>query len=74
MDPTGGTTYLATGSSFADALGGGALAGATGSRLFAVPAQCVPNDVLVQLAGTQRVVLLGGPSTLFGNVLSLEPC
>lgn len=72
--PYGGTTYLATGSSFADALGGGALAGATGSRLFAVPAQCVPNDVLVQLAGTQRVVLLGGPSTLFRNVRSLEPC
>lgn len=72
--PYGGTTFLATGSSFADALGGGALAGATGSRLFTVPSHCVPNDVLVQLAGTQRVVLLGGPSTLFQNVRYLEPC
>ncbi len=72
--PYGSTVYFATGSNFADALGGGALAGATGSRLFTVPQQCVPGSVLAQLGGVRFVRLLGGPATLGGGVRQLVKC
>ena len=72
--PYGLTSYLATGTGFADALGGAALAGATGSRLLTVPTTCVPIGVLELLRGTRNVVVLGGYSVLDDRVSELLPC
>ena len=68
------TTYLATGSGFADALGGAALAGATGASLLVVPPQCVLPGVHDLLRGQRHVVVLGGPSVLSDEVLELRTC
>lgn len=72
--PFGPTVYYATGASFADALGGAALAGATGSALFTVPRTCVPQAVLSQLGGKRDVRLLGGVGALWDTVLDSVPC
>jgi putative cell wall-binding protein len=72
--PFGTTAYLATGQSFADALGGAALAGATGAPLFTVPGHCVPQATLNGLRGMRDVRILGGPPVLSDIVLELASC
>ncbi|PPF20293.1 MULTISPECIES: cell wall-binding repeat-containing protein [unclassified Rathayibacter] len=70
------TVFLATGENFPDALAGATAAGYSNSPLFAVPTNCVPRAVLTDIAksGAQRVVLLGGPTTLSEDVARLTPC
>lgn len=70
------TVYFATGENFPDALAGATAAGYTGSPLFAVRPDCVPQKVLDDITafGASKVVLLGGPGTLSEDVARLTPC
>lgn len=70
------TVYLATGYNFPDALAGGVLAGKNDSPLYVVPTDCVPRDVLSDIAtlGATNVVLLGGPNSLSAAVANLTAC
>lgn len=70
------TVYLAVGDSFADALAGGALAGATGSPLFIVQKNCVPAPVRNAILNwnPSTIVLLGGTGVLGSGVASLTEC
>lgn len=68
--------FVATGSNFADALGGGPFAAAYQSPLYLSTPDCMPiavyNEVLLQRA--QGVVVLGSTAALSDNVLHLNPC
>ncbi|MFC5791919.1 DUF1524 domain-containing protein [Agromyces tardus] len=70
------TVYLAVGTGFADALAGGALAGATSSPLFIVTGTCIPPVVKNQITALNpsTVVLLGGTGSLSNAVASLTEC
>ncbi|MFB2584500.1 cell wall-binding repeat-containing protein [Herbiconiux liukaitaii] len=70
------TVYLATGATFPDALAGGVLAGSTNAPLFVIPNDCIPKAVVQQLEvnGTRKIVLLGGPASLGDAVAALTPC
>ncbi|MBW3661566.1 MAG: cell wall-binding repeat-containing protein [Actinobacteria bacterium] len=70
--PFEGTTFLATGANFPDALAGGALAAVTGGPLLLVTSQRVPEQVRLQIArlDARRVVLLGGESVVTPDVES----
>lgn len=65
------TAYLATGQAFADALAGGPAAGAEGAPLLLTTRTCVPGPTADALAalGTERVVVLGGPSAVGADAL-----
>jgi len=73
---TATTAYLAVGTGYADALAGAALAGSTGSPLFVVPGNCIPDSVMVSMAsmGVSSITLLGGPTVLSPAVQSLTVC
>jgi putative cell wall-binding protein len=68
--------FLATGKNFPDALAGAAYAGAVKAPLFVVPGDCVPSQVLIEIAelGATRVTLLGGEASLSPAVAALTPC
>jgi len=68
--------YIATGTGYADALAGAALAGRDGAPLYAVPATCVPSYVIDDIAafGTTKVTLLGGLGALSTSVAALNQC
>lgn len=70
------TVYLAVGTNFADALAGGALAGATDSPLFIVTSTCIPKVVRDQIEAWNpaTVVLLGGTGVLGNAVAALTEC
>ncbi|WP_382304592.1 cell wall-binding repeat-containing protein [Herbiconiux sp. UC225_62] len=70
------TVYLATGSTFPDALAGGVLAGIGHHPLYVVPSDCVPRGALAQMTthGTRNVVVLGGTASLGPRVEALTPC
>lgn len=70
------TVYLATGTAYADALAGSALAGATQSPLFIVHSNCVPERIRAQIQAwnPKTIVLLGGTEVLTSNVASLSSC
>ena len=70
------TLYLATGSSFADALAGAALAGAGKSPLYVIPRTCVPPAVLQDIEDFRviDIVLLGGTGALAPQVAGLTRC
>ncbi|MBH0052666.1 cell wall-binding repeat-containing protein [Salinibacterium sp. SWN139] len=70
------TVYLATGSGFADALAGAALAGSQKAPLFITPSNCVPQSVLTAITNLDnpKVVLLGGTGVLTSSVASLTVC
>ncbi|QHC65820.1 peptidoglycan DD-metalloendopeptidase family protein [Rathayibacter sp. VKM Ac-2759] len=70
------TVYFATGENFPDALAGATAAGYTGSPLFAVHPDCVPQEVLDDITdlGASEVILLGGSGTLSDNVARLVAC
>ncbi|GAA1511134.1 putative cell wall-binding protein [Agromyces terreus] len=74
--PTASTVYLAVGSGYADALAGGALAGATDSPLFLVEKSCVPKVVRDQVLALdpKTIVLLGGTGVISNAVGSLNVC
>ncbi|GLK18987.1 cell wall-binding repeat-containing protein [Herbiconiux flava] len=71
-----GRVFLATGSTFPDALAGAALAGKLDAPLFVVPSTCVPPAVLTEIGTLKatRVTLLGGPAALAPSVQALQPC
>jgi putative cell wall-binding protein len=68
--------FLATGSGYADALAGAALAGFENAPLFVVESGCIPQSVLNALIelGTTEVVLLGGIGALGEDVAELTGC
>ncbi|MDY7558418.1 MULTISPECIES: cell wall-binding repeat-containing protein [unclassified Cryobacterium] len=70
------TVYIASGTSYQDALVGSAFAGAKSAPLYLTPATCVPRATLtaiIRLGGT-RVVLIGTATALTGDVAALKPC
>ena len=62
--------FIATGSNFPDALGGGPVAGSVPGPLLLVPGSSVPSDVASELQrlGASRVVILGGTSVVSSGV------
>ncbi|HEY9498029.1 MAG TPA: cell wall-binding repeat-containing protein, partial [Terrimesophilobacter sp.] len=70
------TVYLATGSGYADALAGSALAGANGAPLFVTQTACIPAAVMdaIEALGSTNVVLLGGTGVLTAGVEHLTTC
>ncbi|QIM21874.1 hypothetical protein G7075_13310 [Phycicoccus sp. HDW14] len=75
-NPAPGTSYVATGRDFVNALAGGFLAGRTKRPLYYTLPYCVPATVRVRLAGsaTTRVTLLGGEGSVRSLVGTLETC
>lgn len=74
--PQTDAAILASGSSFPDALAGGAFGASLGRPLYLVKLDCVPDLTLDALAGSGvgTITLLGGPRTLAGGVELLVPC
>jgi putative cell wall-binding protein len=70
------TVYLASGTSFPDALSGGARAAREGAPLYVVLHDCIPTAVLDDIGRLQpqRIVILGGPAALGAGVDALTPC
>lgn len=68
--------FFATGTTYADALTGAALAGVRVTPLWVVPSSCVPRSVLSTGAklGITTYVLLGGPASLGAGVQALKSC
>ncbi|NYF09532.1 putative cell wall-binding protein [Leifsonia sp. AK011] len=68
--------FLSTGANFPDALAGSAWAGKSGSPLYTVYPDCVPQGVLDDLdaLGVTGVTLLGGLPSLSASVESLTAC
>jgi putative cell wall-binding protein len=62
--------FIATGTNFPDALGGGPVAGSVPGPLLLVPGTSVPADVANELRrlGPDRVVILGGTSVVSASV------
>lgn len=69
-DP-GKPLYIASGEGFADALGGGAAAGAVGGALVLTDPKRVPESLATQLPALapSRVVVLGGPGVVSDSVV-----
>ena len=67
---TADTVFIATGSNFPDALGGGAVAGRDRAPLLLVPSGSVPASVAAELRRLDpaRVVVLGGTSAVSSGV------
>lgn len=63
--------YVASGAGFADALGGGAAAGAVGGSLVLTDPKRVPESLAAQLPtlAPSRVVVLGGPGVVDDSVV-----
>jgi hypothetical protein len=76
FDPGVDTVFLATGLEFADALSGGAAAGALDSALLLVQRDCVPEAVNREIdrLDPQRVVVLGGNAALSDAVVARRQC
>jgi putative cell wall-binding protein len=71
-----GRVYLASGSAFADALAGGAVAAVQSTPLLLARQDCIPAPIvnrLIQMEVTS-LVLVGGPATLGPGVEALRPC
>lgn len=62
--------FLATGTNFPDALGGGALAGALNAPLYLTPKECLLYPVFYDLfyIDVHELYLLGGPTTLSPDI------
>ena len=69
-------SFLATGTNFPDALGGGALAGRLGAPLYLTPPHCLLTPVLIDIlyVDTREVLLLGSSAALSDAVASGTPC
>ncbi|MFB2599576.1 cell wall-binding repeat-containing protein [Herbiconiux sp. P17] len=68
--------YLASGTSFPDALSGGPKAAGGNDPLYVVQQNCVPRSVLdeIERLQAQQIIILGGPNTLGPGVDALTPC
>lgn len=62
--------FIATGTNFPDALGGGPVAGSIPGPLLLVPGTSIPSDVVAELRrlNPARVVILGGTSVVSASV------
>ena len=74
--PTAATAYLASGTSFPDALAGAAVAGRAGAPLFIVQPSCVPDASAAALAkaGVGTRVVLGGTGAVSAAAASGLVC
>lgn len=74
--PNADRAYIATGLGFADALSGGAAAGALGAPLLTAPPGCVTNALFstVVAQGPSDIVLLGGLASLSPTVAGFYRC
>ncbi len=74
--PDAERSYLATGTGFADALSGGAAAGALGAPLFTVLPKCVPSSAhsALRSQNPDDLVLLGGLGALTPTVAGFYRC
>ncbi len=70
------TVYLAAGTSFADALSGAAIAGASGIPLFTTASSCLvaETDAAITRLRPTTVTLLGGTGALSADVAALRRC
>ncbi|WP_382304561.1 cell wall-binding repeat-containing protein [Herbiconiux sp. UC225_62] len=70
------TVYLATGLNYPDGLSVGARAASTGSPLYLVSGQCVPQDVITDIIADHatKVVVLGGYDSMWFDVEQLYAC
>jgi putative cell wall-binding protein len=70
------TVYLAIGSSFPDALAGGAAAGKDQAPILLVRSTCIPWDAYQQLLRLQpnKIYLLGGTGVISNAMLNLPAC
>jgi putative cell wall-binding protein len=66
--------YAATGTGFADALSGAALAASKQAPLYVVQPTCVPAGDLSTFTSASAVTLIGGTSALSANVAALGRC
>ncbi|MGO4299433.1 cell wall-binding repeat-containing protein [Leifsonia sp. RAF41] len=68
--------YLATGSTFPDALAGGVLAATKSAPLLVVRGDCVPTPAVgaLQAWGVSGVTLIGGTASLSPALGTLHPC
>lgn len=68
--------YIATGSTFPDALAGGPVVGRADAPFLLVPGRCVPPVVRAELdrLAPDRLVLLGGEGAVRSSIGSLQPC
>lgn len=73
---TASHAFLATGMTFADALGGGGAAAAMGVPLYLSPADCLPGGVLWDIDANHVLTLhlLGGPNALGYEIESRVIC
>ena len=71
-----GRALLATGSGFADALSGAALAAALNGPVLLTDYSCVPAAVLAEISrlSASQVTLVGGPGALSSSVDTLTAC
>lgn len=71
FDPGVQAVIIATGEKFADALGGGAAAGATDGPLLLVGSNFLPASVAAEIVRLQpqEVVVLGGPASISESVV-----
>ncbi|MBH0008745.1 cell wall-binding repeat-containing protein [Salinibacterium sp. SWN1162] len=74
--PSATKAYIATGSSYPDALAGAALAGSVGAPLYVVPRTCLPGTTVRSIAdiNPSKVTLLGGTGALSSSLNSLVAC
>ncbi|WP_419817060.1 cell wall-binding repeat-containing protein [Glaciibacter flavus] len=74
--PVADTAFLATGTGFADALAGAALAGELGAPLFLVSGGCLSNQVAEAILAldVSNVVVLGGTAVVSEPVAQLQTC
>lgn len=71
-----GIAFVASGTSFPDALGAASVAGLAGSPLELSPPGCLPAQTLANAnrQGTRTLVLVGGPAALSPAVATLTTC
>ncbi|AMB59234.1 cell wall-binding repeat-containing protein [Microterricola viridarii] len=72
----GTPVFIATGTSFADALAGGTIAAQSGHALYISRQECVPIPISTQLTASKPSgrVLLGSTGALSANVEALRAC
>jgi putative cell wall-binding protein len=76
LNPNGGTVYLASGRSFADALAAAPAAGRTSSPLLLVEPSCAPDATraAIDRYAPERLVVLGGPQAVSPDAEALTVC
>ncbi|MET0304407.1 MAG: cell wall-binding repeat-containing protein [Microbacteriaceae bacterium] len=68
--------YVASGTTFPDALSGGPVASAHDAPLYVIPKTCIPSALAQDLKrlGTKKVTVLGGPGSVAPAIASLPTC